>query len=731
MWLRFTLFLVFTVGCTKAGTEIQSEDRGEQEVLPTQPAAKQAVGEVSLLSQVDRAEVRRGGETVDFGVPEQAKYIRGGWGTGWGRSAVDGKATYLELSSRKGTLFPFLLEKRRQVSLRVRSAKGKQKISLAVDRRKTPAQEVGTKWTTLVWDLPKPANGRTRIEISHDGKKPIWVDWLWLDPNGSGYPGDSLVDGKSVIATGSRSYSFYQWIEPGSALNFALGASGKGEFAVTVENSRGKKTEIFTHSGAVKGKVAKVSLAKFARDVVRVEFASRDAEPAWWARPRIFAKSKTTQPRKKTAKNLIFILLDTTRADAFPSFTKNSPVKTPVMDAFAKKGRTFLAAYNNGNWTKPSVATILSGLYPETHKALKAASVVPAKVELLSEHLKRQGFYTAAITANFVINEKFGFKKGWDYFKNYSRGKEGNGYFVYRNASNWIRKRDKNKRFFLWVQSVDPHTTYDVPKEYWQPYFSGNYSGVVGPTFDGADQDKVNTKKMRLNETDKKWVQALYKGEVAFQDEQLGVFLKTLKEEGLLDDTIVVITNDHGEEVLDHGLVGHGWSLWEEILRAPLIIHFPPVFGSGVRDPQVVEHVDLAPTLTEVLGVPRMKRQEGVSMLSRLATPVARRSPHYAYSMSNNGKRSVRLGKYKLTVTKKKNWKGLYDLSSSAGETKDLSSRRTLAGRACEIYMAEALASPDKAGRGKLDGGGKGEVAAENADMDPATRAQLEALGYL
>ena len=90
MWLRFTLFLVFTVGCTKAGTEIQSEDRGEQEVLPTQPAAKQAVGEVSLLSQVDRAEVRRGGETVDFGVPEQAKYIRGGWGTGWGRSAVDG-----------------------------------------------------------------------------------------------------------------------------------------------------------------------------------------------------------------------------------------------------------------------------------------------------------------------------------------------------------------------------------------------------------------------------------------------------------------------------------------------------------------------------------------------------------------------------------------------------------------------------------------------------------------
>ena len=735
MGRAFIVGIALLGACAKAGDSAPSEPPQESLVRPA-PAAqpKPSAGsrnEILLLNQIDRAELRVGGEAIDLGTPDQAKYTRGGWETGWGAVAIDGATTYTKLSARRGTLFPYLLAPRKSLAIRLRSAKRSQDVSVSVDGRKLATKAVGTKWTTLVWSLGKAATGRTRITLTHSGKTPVWVDWVWLDPAKTGAPSDPRVDGTALVARGTRSYSFYQWIEKGTELRFGLGSMGTGEFAVRVEPGTGGVVELFAHRGTLQGgKAGKISLHQYAGELVRITFSSRDVQGGFWAAPRLYVPGKGRGSGQTPAKNLVFVLLDTTRADAFPTFAKGSPVKTPVLDAFAKKGTAFLSAYNNANWTKPSVATILSGLYPTTHTALEPASVVPEGVGFLSQHLQSHGFYTAALTANYVVNEKFGFKKGWDHFKNYSRGRKGNGYYLYRNAAKWIRNRDKSKRFFLWVQSVDPHTTYDVPKEYWRPYFSGSYNGVIGPKFNRSDQRAVNDRSLRLSKKDKDWVRALYRGEVAYQDEQLGVFLQALEQEKLLDDTIVVITNDHGEEVLDRGQVGHGWSLYDEMIRAPLVIHYPPQFRRGVRDPRVVEHVDLAPTLVDVLGVPAMAGVEGESLLPRLRSPVHGRPPHYAFSMSANGKRAVRLGRYKLAVGER-GWLGLYDLKTDSEERRDLRRSHGVAGRACEVLLGEALANRAKSQRGRVRGSSERNVAAQDATMDAATRAQLEALGYL
>src|SRR5690606_13780827 len=134
--------------------------------------------------------------------------------------------------------------------------------------------------------------------------------------------------------------------------------------------------------------------------------------------------------------------------------------------------------------------------------------------------------------------------------------------------------------------------------------------GPLGPSFDGVEQAEVNDGKRKLSEDDHAWIRALYRGEITYHDEQLGRLMDYLRERGLLDETLVVYTNDHGEEFGEHGQLGHGWSLYESLLRAPLVMHYPPLFPARTVQ-EVVEHVDVAATALDALGVEPLPDGEG------------------------------------------------------------------------------------------------------------------------
>jgi len=299
---------------------------------------------------------------------------------------------------------------------------------------------------------------------------------------------------------------------------------------------------------------------------------------------------------------------------------------------------------------------------------------------------------------------------------------------MYKRASAWV-KENGDKPFFLYIQTIDPHTTYAVPKEYWSRYYKKNYSGQIGQTFTRDDQKKINDKKIKVSDNDVAWIQALYHGEITYQDEHVGGFLDTLQELGRMEDTIVVVTNDHGEEIYDHRSFGHGWTLFEEMIRAPLMIHYPALFPKATVIDDITEHVDLAPTLVEALGLPPMKGTEGTSFLPTLHGS-REQEPRYAVAISDNGKRSIHIGNWKLEISKKKGWKYLFEITSEAAEKRDRRQDAELAGRLCEIYMGEGMATPGKLHRKSGLGGGKRFVA-KDAVMDEETRKQMEALGYL
>ncbi|MBL4633221.1 MAG: sulfatase, partial [Kofleriaceae bacterium] len=570
----------------------------------------------SLLQEASRAELRFGGPFIDLGTADQNKYTQGNWESGWSTSKSDkSDKPAATLSGGKGHLNTYLLNAPKELVIRARSTAGAQSASLSLGSQALGEIKLNGEWQTYRLAIAKEATGRKLIKFTHDKATAMEVDFVWLsDKSGAKVP--SIVDhtrpikiGKglrrSLLAPGAQTYSYYLHIPEKATLIFDYASQSSQDFIVRVEGVDNKINEVFRGSSEGEWKTAKVDLSAYAGLAVRLEMATEGAGSGGaWGEPGIFVTptkySEDTIIKAKKAKNLVMIIMDTTRADQFELFAPGNGIHTPNIDAFSKKATSFTRAYNNGNWTKPSVLSIFSGLYPATHTATKPESMVPEGIELISEHLQKNGMKTQGFSSNPVVSEKFGFERGWDgyevFYEEPARGKA-----MYERASKWVEDNG-DEPFFMFIQTIDPHTTYAVDKKYWSRYYKKNYTGPIGKTFTRADQKKVNDRVMKASPDDVAWIQALYHGEITYQDEHVGVLLDKLKELGRLEDTIVVVTNDHGEEIYDHRGFGHGWTLYEEMIKAPLMIHYPPLFPKETVVDKIIEHVDLAPTLVEALG---------------------------------------------------------------------------------------------------------------------------------
>ncbi|HLU65468.1 MAG TPA: sulfatase [Kofleriaceae bacterium] len=730
-----------------------SRDRKVPEAKRTGPRSVRAelVPHRSLIDEALRAELRRGGLVIDLGTAEQHKYTRGGWATGWSDPREEGGVTHAVIRRKSATLYVRPLAEPSELLLRARTGGAPQEIKVSIDGRAQGSAQIGRDWSIARIALGEVAPGKTiALELTRGGGKGrVEVDWVYLARLAGARPPQLLprvapisLGGRvrrALVAPTARSYSFYLRPPEGARLVFDLASAARVEFVVRAETEGGVHELFRGRATPDRLREQVVDLSPLAGQAVRLELATLgDAAATGWGEPTLYvprergaaAARGTSAPAHAPAKNLILVVLDTTRADSFTPFSPDTRVHAPVLADLAARATTFTSAYNNENWTKPSVATILSSLYPTSHTARYARSVLPEEVQLLSQHLDRHGFRTALITANAVVSDKFGFDRGWDLFENHSRSSAGNGRPLYRRAARWLEEHHDRGRFFLMVQSVDPHTTYEVPQSYWGRYFSGSYDGPIGSSFDAQEQIAVDNFDLRISRRDLDWIRALYHGEVTFQDEQLGVLLETIDRLGLWDDTVVVVTNDHGEELQDHGHMGHGYTLYEEMIRAPLTVHYPPLFPPATQIDEIVEHVDLAPTLVETLGLPAMPDTDGVSFLDLLRGRDLRQRPHYAIAASRGDERAIRIGRWKLVVDSDRDEPRLFDLERDPDEQRDLAGEAPLAVRLCGVYLGEALGAPRKATR--MSGGAAARtLEAKSTDIDGDLRRQLEALGYL
>ncbi len=272
--------------------------------------------------------------------------------------------------------------------------------------------------------------------------------------------------------------------------------------------------------------------------------------------------------------NVILVTVDTLRADHVGAY--GGVARTPNMDRLADEGVVFEHCIAQTPLTLPSHTTILSGTYPLHHGVRdNGGFVVPDELELVSETLKKRGLETSAFIAAYVLHSKWGLAQGFDtYADNFDRARY-KGLFlqnekradeVLESAKKWLREQ-KDTHFFSWIHLFDPHTPYDPP-----------------PPFD-------------------KHVGEPYRGEVEYTDHALGELFSFLKEVDLYDKSLIILTGDHGEGLGHHGEAEHGFFVYEPTVSVPLIIRAPFEFPIQ-RVREIVEHVNLVPTILEALDVP-------------------------------------------------------------------------------------------------------------------------------
>lgn len=425
--------------------------------------------------------------------------------------------------------------------------------------------------------------------------------------------------------------------------------------------------------------------------------------------------------------NILLITIDTTRQDhlSLYGYQRNT---SPVLSELALQGIRFDLAYAPSATTGPTHASLFTSLYPPSHGVIKNGLSLDEKYLTLAEILSQQGYQTAAVTSSFVLDSEFGYGQGFDFFSDELpldgsttqadlwEGHKVIGGFdrradaTTREAAEWLEEhRDPERPFFLFLHYFDPHSPY-VPPE------------PLASNFAGREEPHSGLEEIVLR----------YDAEIAFADREIGNLLHTLQRLALEESTLVVITADHGEGLMQHGHLEHGVHIYEEAVRVPLMIRWKEHIEPGQIVSAPVDLIDLAPTLLGLAGLPPESRQmEGRNMASAIQgqEPWPQDHPVYLfrrfYALDPNQsagprgeKFGIRLGRWKYIVGPEEQTRELFDLESDPGETKnlvdDFPEERDRLARRLDTWLHSVRRADQEADA-----------------INDEDRARLEALGYV
>lgn len=371
--------------------------------------------------------------------------------------------------------------------------------------------------------------------------------------------------------------------------------------------------------------------------------------------------------------NVILIVVDAMRPDHLGCYGYDRPT-SPNMDLLAGRSVVFETAITQAPWTKGAFSSIFTSLYPFQHSVTDWESVMPDSLVTLPEILSEHGYDTRCVINMLGLSGRFnvlsGFAEIVELEKKYRDARETTDIAV-------RMMHEASDPFFLVIHYFDTHEPYRPPIQYLDmirretdpdPYDGGlekpGKSGVV-PSDDQILRDML-----------------MYDGCIRYVDTQIGRIVATIDEMGLGDNTLLVLTADHGEAFWEHGAAGHGANVYDEAIRVPLIVHYPDTFAKSGRVVEQVAHVDLLPTILEHLGIEDKHHREGTGLLGLIETGrrprrenaflpggatlcecTVRRAP---------GTKCIRTGEWKLIVEPTTSLAELFNLEDDPGETLNL-----------------------------------------------------------
>jgi len=397
--------------------------------------------------------------------------------------------------------------------------------------------------------------------------------------------------------------------------------SGKGkrtaQFSVVIEKEK-VKTELFSNTLSLDADKSlvfnskRIDLNEYEGENVQIYLTTKGTKKALacWFNPVIFFP-------QETPKNVILISLDTLRADHLGcyGYSRNT---SPGIDKLAKDSAVFLNTFATSPWTLPSHVSLLTALNCINHQVYNSDEKMDPSIKTLADFLRSKGYLNSAITGGGYVSGIFGLNKGFDSY--HVRGQLNDSSSAERAAQGVLGfiERNKDRNFFFFLHSYQIHSPYFSPPPYDEMFLAKD-----------AEWKKVNLGELRLNHqhrfkplSDKKRqnIIDLYDGEIRYTDEKLITpIVDKLKSLELYDDTMIILTADHGEEFYEHNSWAHSHSVYDETIKVPMIVKFFNSEHAGRKIDKFARIVDAMPTILEALNIDHSGHyMDGESLFSLL-----------------------------------------------------------------------------------------------------------------
>ena len=407
---------------------------------------------------------------------------------------------------------------------------------------------------------------------------------------------------------------------------------------------------------------SRVDLSAMAGRVVGLTLTARDCPRAKLVAPEIMVHGPPplARPKSEPPRYVILWVMDALRADKVPTFTPGARAQTPNFDELAKSSAVFRQYYVQGNESQTSHSTVWTGLYPAVHN-VRLAGIggtwrIESKFQTLAGKLTEAGMYTAGVTGNGFVNDEGGYARGFKEYRNMMRETGIDNGIIYGDkilaAALGRLDANRDRPTYLFFGTIDTHGPWIARKPWIDIYSPGPY---YGPFKDFGTAKDLGFKSGSMGcgiippPADIERLRAIYDSAISYQDRLVGQLVAQLKAWGIWDNTMLVITADHGEEMFEDRRCGHGGSLRDSLVRVPLIIHDPSRFPEGTTIDEGAEGVDLMPTLLDAIGAPAVDAVQGES-LAALAQGVGRGWARSSYSSMYEYAHAMRIGRWKMRV---------------------------------------------------------------------------------
>jgi arylsulfatase A-like enzyme len=491
----------------------------------------------------------------------------------------------------------------------------------------------------------------------------VAIHSIRLVPRAPSFPGNAgkLYFGKNeeyrnvLYARAGSALSFEVAVPSDARLHFGMGIAAGGAPVTFRVEAASKELYRRTIPTADVWEDGDVDLTPYAgrklKLVLRTESGRADAV-GLWANPLVTTRAPKSRP------NVLIYMIDTLRADHASVYGYRRDT-TPFLKRLGAAGVVFDDCQAQATWTKPSIASLLTSLYSYTHGIFNDSDTIPKGAATLAGQLRAAGYVTANITASPWSGKITGLQRGFDYVMEFpviqryrtdaaDRGTDSAA--VNKAVFPWL-DRHRDEPFFLYVHTTDPHAPYRPPpgfeekfanpaetpefnREYAELRDRGQYGGGTVVSREGCRKAGVDPDKFIRRAVDR------YDGEILFNDHNLELLAGKLKQLGILDNTLIVVLSDHGEEFWEHGWTAHGQSLYQELTHSVFLMWNPKLLPAPRRVAEPVQLIDVMPTVLDLLGVkaPEMIQGQSLASLAR-GRPFHRRTPvmtsRYAHPQAN------------------------------------------------------------------------------------------------